>query len=134
MAYSIAIRELILHQLEDGFTQIEVAENLNISQSTVSYTWKKYQKYGHLESLKHSGREPIYNETDLQVLISIVEDKPDLTLIEYAQLLAKKIKKPAVSQSQMQRIMAKLGFTRKKKSKHASESETPENKKKSRLS
>ncbi len=38
-----------------------------------------------------------------------------------------------MSQSSIQRMMVKIGYTRKKKSKYAEERETPENKKKEKM-
>ncbi|MDA0843488.1 MAG: hypothetical protein O3C07_02045, partial [Bacteroidetes bacterium] len=75
-----------------------------------------------------------YSEEDLKALIKIIEDQPDKTMTEYAQLLGRKLNRPPMSQSNIQRIMAKLGYTRKKKSKYAKEQDTQEIKKKRGLS
>jgi len=130
MAISIKIRELILLQLEEGHTQAEVSENLGVSQSTVSGIYNNFKERGHIRPLKPTGRKSIYSEDELQVLSSIIDENPDLILVEYASKLAQLLNKPVMSRSAIHRMIAKVGITRKKKSKYAQERETEENKKK----
>ena len=131
---SLQIKELIIQKTEDGLTQLEIADDLNVSQSTVSETLTKFRDRGHLLPLTGSGRKATYSDDELLELKLIVNQKPDLTLVEYAECLAKRFDKSVLSTSQMHRIMVKLGLTRKKKSKFAEEQLKPENKKKTRLS
>lgn len=124
------IRALVILKLEEGATQVEISEDLGIAQSTVSTISKVFRERGHLVPLKLSGRKPTYDAEDLEVLSGIINKHPDKTLVQYAELLGIALNRPSMSRSTMQRIIVRMGFSRKKKSKYAQEQRNPDVKKK----
>ena len=38
------IRQLVVSKLMDGYSQVSMAAEVNIGQTTVSYIWRKYRK------------------------------------------------------------------------------------------
>ncbi len=65
MSLTIEIRELILRQTRDGFKQVEISENLGVSQSAVSRICTTFEERGHIIPIKPTGRKPTYNDDDL---------------------------------------------------------------------
>ncbi|XP_065654768.1 uncharacterized protein LOC136081383 [Hydra vulgaris] len=61
---SVEKRTAILTLLQEGYTVRKIAENLNLSKSTVSYTIRQYRESGSLEDRNRPGPSRITTKTD----------------------------------------------------------------------
>lgn len=133
--HSEKIRACIIMGHEKGDTQTEIAENLNIAQSTVSRIIAQFNTEGNVVPKKPGGgNDPLIKESDYYVIEEILEKDPCLTLFEIAEKAKERLKIDSISKSTIDRILNKLGITRKKKSKVSTEQDRDDVKKKSRLS
>jgi transposase len=92
---------------------LEVAEALGVSDSWVRKMRLRRDALGHLLPGSPPGKERILTAEDVVVLCRLVFDKPDATLEELVEGLAKQIK-VRVSIATMSRRLIELGLTRKK--------------------
>lgn len=127
---SLDIRERIVYLVECGLSHDGVAEDLGISQPTVSRLIHHYKKHGHFYPIKPTGNTPTFNESDYSIVREIVKEHSDATLAQYAELIAKKTNKPVMSPPTICRLLQKLNLRRKKKSKYAEERDRKDVKKK----
>lgn len=114
-------RERILRAYEeDGQTMAEVAERFYVSEQTVSNLIHQKRDTGSLEPAPHGGgREPRIQGEDAERLREAVDENPDATLEELAELIG-----IDVDASVMHRTLERLGITRKKKVPRASEQDS----------
>ncbi|XP_065650293.1 uncharacterized protein LOC136078448 [Hydra vulgaris] len=61
---SVEKRTAILTLLQEGYTVRKIAEILNLSKSTVSYTIRRYRESGSLEDRNRPGPSRITTKTD----------------------------------------------------------------------
>lgn len=110
-------RERIVQAYEDGQTMKEVAERFCISEQSVSNFVKQKRETDSLEPAPHGGgRQPRIQGEDEQRLRKAVEENPDATLEEYAELID-----IDVDPSVIHRTLERLEITRKRKVQQASE-------------
>lgn len=114
---SVEWRERIVRAYENGQTMKEVAERFCISEQSVSNFVKQKRETGSLEPAPHGGgRQPRIQGEDEQRLRQAVEENPDATLEEYAELID-----IDVDPSVIHRTLERLDISRKRKVKRASE-------------
>src|SRR3954451_3860471 len=100
----------------------KLAARFKVNTSTITRLLQLRRETGSFEPSPHAGGvEPALGPGALERLRKLVEGTPDATLVKLKQ-------KMGVSGSRMIicRALQKLGLPRKKKSKHASERDTPE--------
>ena len=91
------IRACMLEAHNDGATQVEIAEQFNISQSTVSKLFKKFSEDQHLLPRKAKGATPLLTKEEYSVVRGIVEEQPDITIAGIREQIQLKLgKSPAV--------------------------------------
>ena len=61
---SVEKRAAILTLLQEDYTVRKIAEKLNLSKSTVSYTFRRYRESGSLEDRNRPGPSRITTKTD----------------------------------------------------------------------
>ena len=76
----IEVRACIIEAHNDGYTQIEISERYDISQSTVSKLIKKFTRDRHLLPGKAKGNAPLIKKDEYDTVRDIVREKPDITL------------------------------------------------------
>ncbi len=112
--YSLDLRERAVALVDEGANSMEAAEMLGVSDSWVRKMCLRRDRLGHLMPSPIPGRERKLTEDDEVELYRLVSDKPDATLEELVELLAKR-RKVHVSISTMSRRLIELGLTRKKR-------------------
>ena len=112
--YSLDLRERAVAMLEEGASSPEVAEMLGVSDSWVRKMRLRRERFGHLMPGSPPGKERILKKEDEVELCLLVDDQPDATLEELAELVAKRLK-VRVSISTLSRRLIELGLTRKKR-------------------
>jgi len=76
------IRQLVVSKLMDGYSQVSVAAEVNIGQTTVSYIWRKYRKTRIVADAKRSGRPRKATERERRLLSMTSKRNPFLTARE----------------------------------------------------
>jgi transposase len=112
--YSLDLRERAVALLDEGASSPEVAEILCVSDSWVRKMRLRRDRLGHLMPGTPPGRERKLTMDDEVKLWLLVDDQPDATLEELAELVAKRLK-VRVSISTLSRRLIELGLTRKKR-------------------
>jgi len=112
---SLDLRVRIIRLVEGGLSHDGVAEDLDVSQSAVSSLVRHQNKHGHLFPIRPPGNTPTLTECDYSIVREIVKKNSDLTLSDYAIIIAKETKKPVMSESTICRLFKKLDLRRKKK-------------------
>jgi transposase len=112
--YSLDLRERAVALMDEGLSSMEVAEILGASDSWVRTMRLRRERLGHLLPGSPPGKERILTEAHHEELCQLVFDKPDATLEELAEVVARHLK-VRVSISTLSRRLIELGFTRKKR-------------------
>ena len=113
--YSLDLRERAVALLDEGANSMEIAEMLGVSDSWVRKMRLRRERLGHLKPGSPPGKErTVLIKADEVELCLLVFDKPDATLEELVELVAKRLK-VRVSISTMSRRLIELGLTRKKR-------------------
>jgi len=113
-AYSLDLRERAVALVDEGATSLEVAEMLGVSDSWVRKMRLRRDALGHLMPGSPPGKERKLTEAHEEALCHVVFDKPDATLEELVELVARRLK-VRVSIATMSRRLIELGLTRKKR-------------------
>ena len=110
MAYSMEFRLAVVRAYEACGSSIEVAEELNCSQSWVRRLLQRERETGSLapKPLKLPNNNKL-DDADLTKLAELIAATPDMTLGELAEALGNKVSAPTVY-----RARKKLGLSRKK--------------------
>lgn len=130
---SLETRNTVKELLECGLTHESIADDLLISRSGVTGLKRHIEKHGHIYPIRPPGNTPTLCEDDYRVVKSIVEEQPDLTLRDYAELISKATGKRLLSAPTICRVLKKLNLRLKKKSKYAEERDSEAIKKTDRL-
>ncbi|MGO9838640.1 MAG: helix-turn-helix domain-containing protein [Polyangiaceae bacterium] len=112
--YSLDLRERAVALVDEGATSLEAAEMLGVSDSWVRKMRLRRDALGHLMPGSPPGKERKLTEAHEEELCHLVFDKPDATLEELVELVAKHLK-VRVSIATMSRRLIELGLTRKKR-------------------
>lgn len=134
-AYSLDLRQKAVSAYENGEgTQEEIASRFSIGLRTLQEWLVLKKETSSLEPKEYiyCGRKPIIGEKELLFVKKLVEEKPDILIIEIRSLYKKKFK-VEVAQSMVSRALKKLNLRRKKKSIYAHEQEREDVKKKGNL-
>src|SRR5690349_11595893 len=111
MAYSMDYRIAVAAAYDEYESSLEVAEQFGCSASWVRRLIQYRDERGTLEPLptaRHDDQR-IYDDADEQRIRELIKRKPDATLAEVAEALAKPASTATVS-----RTLARLGLPRKK--------------------
>lgn len=127
---SLDIRATIQELLKCGMTHEAIADDLSIPRATVTTLKRHIDTHGHIYPIRPPGNKPILSEEDYPIIRKIVEENPDLTLDEYAELISERTNKELLSAPTICRVLKKLNLRRKKKSKYAEERDREDVKKK----
>jgi transposase len=122
--YSVDLRQRIAAAIDHGEGSFrEIARGFRVSLSFIARLLRRRRQAGTLEPKPHGGgHPPALDHQAQQRLRDLVRQQPDATLDELRQRLG-----VACSRSALARALEKLGLTRKKKSLHAEQRDSPEN-------
>ena len=125
-AHSLDFRQKIVDTyLKEGSSQRKIAKRFGVALSFVEKLLKQLRETGDLAPKPHGGgRIPKLNAEQLSLVSALVESDNDATLKELCQQLQEKTT-ITISRSTMGRVLEQLNLTRKKKSLHATEKDTP---------
>lgn len=113
-AYSQDLREHVLHAIDEGYSQGEVAKLIGVSPATIKRYLKQRRETGNVQTRPIPGR-PSKKFAPLRVgLVPQLEARPDATCQEHCQLWEQE-HGMAVSPSSMGRAIKQVGWTRKKR-------------------
>jgi transposase len=131
MSYSMDLRiKAIEAYKENEGTQEEIAEFFGVSLSTFKRWLMRHRRNESLEPIREGkGRPHRIDEEGLNLLASIVETNPSISLAELSEVYYNKNKK-IVGRSVLSRALAKLNLRYKKISVKSTEKESEEVKKK----
>lgn len=110
--YSLDLRERVIRALRSGTKQKSVAEQFDISLSTVQRLAHQYRVEGHLRSKVSPGRSPIITPAQEDELLRLVT-QPDATLASIAQAWREKTG-GYIAASTVHYALQRLGYTYKK--------------------
>lgn len=119
-AYSQDLRARILQRIDQGKTQVEVANHYQVSESTVRRYVRQRRETGHLRPKPIPGRPPTKRAPVEARLQTQLKEQPDATLQEHCDRWQAE-SGTKVSISTMSRAIEHLKWTRKKKVLQASE-------------
>jgi transposase len=112
--YSEDLRERVVAAIEEGGTIEEVAEQYDVSVSSVVRFLRSSRETGGVTPAKFGGHKPYALEAHEGLVRKLVAEQPDITLGELKAQLAKA--KVTVGQSSIFRFLRHLKLTFKKKS------------------
>lgn len=113
-AYSIDLRQRVLHAIDHGTSRAEVATLFQVSLSTIKRYLKQRQVSGHLARKPVPGRPSRYGAALDAELPAQLTAHDDATLEQHCQLW-EQTHGQRVSPATMSRAIARLGWTRKKR-------------------
>ena len=114
MAYPSELRQRVIDKDEDGLTQLEIAEELSVSQSWVNKILKIYSLYGELFPPREKpGPQPKLGEHEKQLLKAWLEENHNLTLLQLADRLTSETGKNVNSVNVFTALKA-MGYSHKK--------------------
>ena len=111
MAYSMDYRRAVARAYDECGSWIEVAEQFGCSQSWVRRLVQRRREGGTLEPGSSARRDDqrAYDDADEAEIRALIKSRPDATLAEVAEALAKPASPASVS-----RTLTRLGLPRKK--------------------
>jgi transposase len=113
-SYSQDLRERVIHSWQSGKTQAWIAENFEISVSTVKRYIQHYGEQGHVKAKVQGYKQPTIRDEQLGELIKQLAAHTDATLEEHIQLWGEQSGQ-WVSTSMMWRAIDRADWTRKKR-------------------
>lgn len=121
-AYSPDLRERIVSAVDRGKGSLrELADLFLVNLSTIVRLLRRYRAAGSLLPKPHAGGPcPLLDDAACQRLRDLVREQPDATLAELQERLC-----TPCSLSTLCRTLQRLGLSRKKKTLHADEQDTP---------
>ena len=112
--YSLDLRERAVALYDEGMSSLDVAEMLSVSDSWVRKMRLRRNSLGHLRPGSPPGKERILTKAQEEELCHLVLEKPDVTLEELVELVARRLR-VTVSISTVSRRLIEMGMTRKKR-------------------
>jgi transposase len=112
--YSMDLRERAVALTDEGASSLEVAEILGVSDSWVRKMRLRRDALGHLFPGSPPGKERKLSEAQEEQLCHLVLGKPDASLEEIVEMVAKHLNVD-VSISTVSRRLIEMGMTRKKR-------------------
>jgi transposase len=114
-AYSLDLRERVVAALEGGMSRSEVCTTFKVSHSTIK-RWLARRRSGQTLSVpRPSGRTPIFSDIDLAALRSRLQAAADASIAAHTQWWNDTNPERPVSPKTIERAIARLGWTRKKR-------------------
>jgi transposase len=102
MVYSMEFRRAVAKAYDECGSSIEVAEQLECSESWVRRLIQRRRETGSLEPLPPKRPDNTkLDDSDLEQLRQLIEGKPDMTLGELAEALENKVSVPTVWRATM---------------------------------
>lgn len=125
-AYSLDFRKKIVDTyFKEETSQRKIAKRFGVALSFVEKLLKQQRETGDLAPKPHGGGQPSkLNAAQLELVSALVKADNDATLEELCQQLHQRTT-IRISRSTMGRILQKIKLTRKKKTLHATEKDTP---------
>lgn len=125
-SYSLDFRQKIVSSyFKEDSSQRKIANRFGVALSFVEKLLKQQRETGDLAPKPHGGGPtPKLNAEQLSLLAALVEADNDATLEELCQQLQERTT-ITISRSTMGRMLEQLNLTRKKKTLHATEKDTP---------
>ena len=125
-AYSLDFRKKIVDTyFKEPISQRKLAKRFGVALSFVEKLLKQLRETGDLAPKPYGGGpKPKLNATHLALVTTLVEADNDATLEELCQQLKEKTT-ITISRSTMGRVLQQLNLSRKKKTLHATEKDTP---------
>ena len=106
--YPVELRERVLRACDGGLTQAEVAEQFEISRTTLVQWLRQQRETGGIEPRPHGGGMPA--KVDPEVLEQVLTDLPDGTRVELTALYNRKVRRGGrVHASSLYRALRRLG-------------------------
>jgi transposase len=112
-AYSEDLRKKIIEALGRGRTKSEAARAFGVSRSSVKRYAKLVEEGRALTPKKRPGSKPKMDERSRRLLEAGLEEHPTATLSERREYL-KRVAGLSVSESTLNRVLRRLGWSRKK--------------------
>jgi transposase len=104
------IRGLIVAAKLRGEKESEIAVWMNVSKAAVGKIWKLHRDKGNTHAAKNPGRPTKMTKEMMDAVADAIKRKPDITLQELIEELSLPVRK-----SQLNRLVARLGFNFRKK-------------------
>ena len=126
-AYSLDLRQRVVNAYEQGEGSIaEIAEMFSVGQSFVKKMLRQERETGAVKAYAHGGgRRRALNSRQMQRLKRLVENEPDLTLVELQEKLLSG-ERVQISIATLARVLTEIGLPR-KKSRHLQRNATTTN-------
>lgn len=113
-AYSLDLRQKIIETYEnESISQRKLAKRFRVAPSFVTRLLKQYRQTGELSPKPRPGRPRKLSSQQIELIQSLVEAQPDITLGELCEALKAQVG-VRVSTPTMCRVMKHLNLTRKK--------------------
>ena len=112
--HCVEIRERALHLCQDGWTTDDIAGALGVGEASVRRWKRAYRERGSVDPLPMGGSEAKLDTPACEILVSLVAQNCDCTLVETKETLVL-IAHVEVSVSTVRRALERLGWSRKKK-------------------
>jgi transposase len=112
--YSEDLRRRVVDAIDDGATIPEAAEQCGVSTSSVVRFLRLHRETGSVSGAKFGGYKDFVLAAHEELVRSLIEEQPDITLAELEARLAKK--KVMVGKSSISRFLIHLKLPFKKKS------------------
>ncbi|MEP7288964.1 MAG: IS630 family transposase [Chloroflexota bacterium] len=113
-AYSLDLRERVVSSWQQGESKTTIARRFMLSLSSVKRYIKRYEICGYIRPTVQGRMQGKLTRRLRKRLVCQVEEHPDYTLAQHAQLWCKKYKMLA-SESCLSRVFRRVGLTREKK-------------------
>ncbi|HVO44093.1 MAG TPA: helix-turn-helix domain-containing protein [Aggregatilineales bacterium] len=112
--YSLDLRERVIHSWQSGKTQAWIAQQFEMSVSTVKRYISQYRAQGHVKAKAQQYKQPTIRGEQLEALRQQLAAHPDATLGEHIGWWGERTGQ-WVSTSMMWRAVDRAGWTRKKR-------------------
>lgn len=120
--YPIELRIRVLKARDDGFTQVEVAGLFDVTVRWIQYLERQQREEGSVQPRPHGGgRKRTVSEQDEVKIAEFLRDQPDATIPEIQEACGLQ-----TSSSSVSRALARMGYSRKRKTIRYSEQERPD--------
>ena len=112
-AFSLDLRQRVIHALTQGHTQKQVAQRFAISLSSVTRWAKQFRETNHLSVKPIPGRPKAINQTQRKIIEELVATQKNHTLATLGQALQQHGHN--ISKSVLHRELIQLGLSHKKR-------------------
>jgi transposase len=114
-AYSLDLRERVIASLDGGMSRHQVVTTFKVSLSTLKRWLARRHGSLPLAAPRPSGRTSILTQTDLAELLAHLQASSDASIAAHTQWWNDRHPERTVSAKTIERAIARLGWTRKKR-------------------